>query len=367
MSRRNLVLVGAGHAHLETMTAIDKLAEDGIQVTVISPAPYQYYSGMGPGLLSGAYTPQDARFDVRRMVESRGGVFIMDYATGIHPGERHIELKQGEPVGYDVVSFGIGSEIGIEGLNFNGQCMTTVKPIEGLYTARCEIRRRLESSPAEISVIGGGAAGVEMAANAARLGDDLVHKPRVTLVSRGEILRAFPPRVRRRCLRMLTNSGVWVLENRAVTGTGENTVILEGGDTVPFHYALIATGTRPPAIFQDSGVPTGETGGLLVDELLRCPGYDDMFGGGDCIDFSLKRLAKVGVYAVRQNAVLHHNLRATLLGEPLTSFKPQARYHLALNMGGGTGVSYRYPFMVSGKIAFAVKNRIDRKFMDRFI
>ena len=76
--RSHLVLVGAGHAHLETITAIRDFVDAGFQVTVISPSPYQHYSGMGPGLLSGHYSPGDVRFYVKGMVESRGGKFITD-------------------------------------------------------------------------------------------------------------------------------------------------------------------------------------------------------------------------------------------------------------------------------------------------
>jgi hypothetical protein len=40
-----------------------------------------------------------------------------------------------------------------------------------------------------------------------------------------------------------------------------------------------------------------------------------LVGGGDCINFQDSPLEKVGVYAVRQNPVLLHNLMAAMDGK----------------------------------------------------
>ena len=91
-----------------------------------------------------------------------------------------------------------------------------------------------------------------------------------------------------------------------------------------------------------------------------------MFGGGDCISFKPRPLAKVGVYAVRQNPILRHNLMNSLNGDALKEFNPQETFLLALNMGDGTAVM-RWHFLVwSGPLGFALKNYIDRKFMKTF-
>jgi len=55
----------------------DEFVKRGHHVTVVSPLPYHYYSGMGPGILSGLYTPQDIRFHIRKLVESRAATFIV--------------------------------------------------------------------------------------------------------------------------------------------------------------------------------------------------------------------------------------------------------------------------------------------------
>ncbi|MDP2158208.1 MAG: hypothetical protein Q8K68_10930, partial [Nitrospirota bacterium] len=109
--KKQLVFVGGGHAHLTALSKIRDYVDRGHEVTVISASAYQYYSGMGPGMLSGIYRPQDIRFHIKKMTEDRGGVFIEDRVINIKPQERSLLLASGKSITYDAVSFNIGSEV----------------------------------------------------------------------------------------------------------------------------------------------------------------------------------------------------------------------------------------------------------------
>jgi NADH dehydrogenase FAD-containing subunit len=361
-----LVLVGAGHAHLETMVAIRDLSALGFDVSVVGIGSYLYYSGMGPGLLSGTYTKDEVRFDVRAMVESRGGTFIDGRVVRVDPQKRLIYFEDESDMGFDIASFAVGSVIGSATLDSDADNVYTAKPIENLHTAGRQIETTLRDRSLNVVVSGGGPSGVEIAANAAVLGHGLPSNPSVTLVTRRKILGRFPERVRRRALRMLSRRKVRVVEDAEVTGIAPEALSLIDGSMVSFDMILLTTGTKPPPIFVDSRLRTGITGGLLVNEFLQSVDYPYIFGGGDCIDFAPQALQKIGVYAVRENEILLENFRALADGRPPKQFIPQSRYHLALNMGGGIGISYRQPIMIGGRPAFRVKDAIDRRFMRRY-
>ena len=91
-----------------------------------------------------------------------------------------------------------------------------------------------------------------------------------------------------------------------------------------------------------------------------------MFGGGDCIYFENQPLDKVGVYAVRENPILYHNLMAALEETPLQPFDPGGDYLLIFNVGGGEGVLRKRWLLLEGRLAFFIKDYIDRKFMKEF-
>lgn len=103
-----------------------------------------------------------------------------------------------------------------------------------------------------------------------------------------------------------------------------------------------------------------------MNRFLQHPDYPEIFGGGDCIWYQDQPLDKVGVYAVRENPVLFHNLKAYLQGESLQGFDPGGEYLLIFNLGNRQGVLRKKWFQLTGGIAFMIKDFIDRKFMKDF-
>ena len=143
-------------------------------------------------------------------------------------------------------------------------------------------------------------------------------------------------------------------------------IFLENDTSYEADIVFPALGVKPSPIFARSGLPIGPDGGLQVNTFLQSIRYTNIFGGGDCIHFEEEPLDKVGVYAVRQNPVLYRNLMAFLEGKPLEKFTPGGKYLLIYNLGDGEGVLSKWSISFSGKIAFMIKNYIDRKFIKTF-
>jgi NADH dehydrogenase FAD-containing subunit len=365
---RDLVFIGAGHAHLTSLVNLPRYIGHGGHVTVISPEAHQYYSGMGPGLLSGIYRPQEARFNVKQLTESRGGTFIEDRVVSVEPESRVLTLAGGKTVSYDVACFGIGSEIAAGPIDTGYDNVFKAKPVLHLYEAHGRLvdAFKTREGAVKVVVIGGGPTGVEVSSNTWRIAGDTGGSVDITLISKGKILHRFPPGVRKKALKRMSKKGIKVEEDMPVKGNTGETFLLEDGRDVLFDFAFIATGTKPPDLFARSGIPIGTDGGMLVNEYLQSVRYPELFGGGDCITFKPKPLDRVGVYAVRENPVLLANLEAALTGEPLTAFVPQDVYLLIMNMGDGTGIFNRKSLTFGGSAAFKLKNYIDKKFMDQF-
>jgi len=365
--RKNLVLVGGGHAHLTALLNLAHYVQRGHRVTIIGPSPYHYYSGMGPGMLSGIYRPQEVRFHVRRMAQDRGGTFLQDRVMRIDPVKRILFLQSEIQIPYDVVSFNTGSEVPLRPiLSTMQENIIPVKPVINLLKARRLIANTFLDRRTNFIVIGGGPAGVEVAANLWKLARENLREFKIVLIAGQRLLQGFPKRARKLTLRSFSRWGVEVIEGNHAKEIRKETVLSSDGSALSFDFAFIALGIKPSPIFRQSNLPTGEDGGLLVNPHLQSIAHPEIFGGGDCISLSGHPLAKVGVYAVRQNPVLSHNLLAALEGGEMQIFTPQKNYMLIFNMGDGRGILSKKKFVWNGRLAFLLKDYIDRRFMRKF-
>jgi NADH dehydrogenase FAD-containing subunit len=363
---KHLVLVGAGHAHMTVLKQLADFTADGHRVTVIGPGPHHYYSGMGPGMLSGIYRPEEIRFNVKDTAVARGARFIEDVVIGVDPAKKELQLQGGEQTAYDVVSFNTGSGVPIDGRIAAHEDVVPVKPIEKLLGARHRIIDALKQRKLSIVVAGGGPAGLEIAANLRRLVKDASGAAEITLVAGERLLAGFDPAVRLKALRGLARLGITLVEGQKVEGAEARSVWTTSGERRPCDFLFMAVGVQPAALFRDSGLPVGPDGGLLVNRYLQSVQHPEIFGGGDCISFEPRSIARVGVYAVRQNPVLLENLRRALVGGDLTAFTPQADYLLAFNMGDGTAIVRWKALLFDGRLGFFLKDYLDRSFMRRF-
>jgi NADH dehydrogenase FAD-containing subunit len=363
---KHLVLVGGGHAHLTTLLNAEEFIRQGHRVTLISLSTYHYYSGMGPGLLSRIYRPDQVRFHIKKMVEDRGASFVQDEVVKIDPESRDLFLKSGDKISFNVVSFNTGSYVPREGISESETNIFPVKPIENLLRAQRAILDLVPDKKLRLVVTGGGAAGAEISGNLWRLVQDSGGSARITLLAGRKFLSDFPEKMRRLTKSSLSRRNIEIIEGDRAKHFEKGRVILESGQEITADFIFLTWGIQPSRLFNNSGLPTGADGGLPVNAYLQNVTYPEIFGGGDCISFQEKSLDKVGVYAVRQNPILYHNLLAALSNKELKSFDPGGDYLLIFNLGDGRGIFWKKKMIWTGRLSFYLKDRIDRRFMKRF-
>jgi len=363
---KDLVLIGGGHAHLTVLLRLQEFSASGHRVTVVSSSRHHYYSGMGPGLLAGLYEPGQVRFNIGKMAESGGARFIEDEAVRVDAARKTIVLRSGGTVGYDVASFNTGSAVALESWAPPSDRVIPVKPIANLYRTRQRITDEIGRRDLRLAVIGGGPAGVELAAALWRLTRRRQHRAEITLVGKEKVLATCPELVRSLAMNSLRRRKISILEGTRADAVRDGRVTLSDGSTLDCDFVLMAVGVKPTPLFSASGLPIGPDGGLLVNSYLQGTRHPELFGGGDCIALEGNALAKVGVYAVRQNPVLFHNVKAALEGEPLHPFDEVGDYMLIMNMGDGTGIVWKKGRVWAGRLAFLLKDLIDRRFMAKF-
>ncbi len=270
LAKKRLLLVGAGHAHLEILRRLilEPLAE--VELTVVSLGPLHHYSGMVPGYLQGTYREEEIAVRVPELVERAGGRFVAGRAVGVDPGERRVrvdtEEERSREVPYDLVSFAVGSNTaGVDSPEVARQAQR-IKPLERVHALR---QRLLDLAEKEVAVVGGGAAGVEIALAIAAVLERAGRAHRITILESGEeILAGYRDRFRERARKILAKRGIAVRTGQRVAAVHVGEVETESGIRVPSRLTVWLTGAMAWPLFQDSGLPLDDRGFLLIDDAL---------------------------------------------------------------------------------------------------
>src|SRR5260370_4812685 len=182
--------------------------------------------------------------------------------------------------------------------------------------------------PVNVTVIGGGAGGVEVALEIdhrlrqAAKGAQL----RVTLATKDEILAGPAAAARRRMRAIFQRRGLRLLEKAATVRIERGAVQLESGKWLQSDAVFIVTEASATEWFAMTGLPLDGRGFLAVRDTLRSTGDERIFAVGDCATVLKHPRPKAGVFAVRQGPPLAENLRRVLLGQAPEPFLPETPY-----------------------------------------
>ncbi len=373
---KDVVLVGAGHAHVTVLRKFGMRPVPGVRLTLISREVHTPYSGMLPGLIAGHYGFDDAHIDTGPLVRFAGARLYRDEAVGLDHINRRIICRHRPAVPYDLVSLNIGSTPNTSDVPGATEHAIAVKPIDG-FLARFDalLARTLDRrAQARIALVGAGAGGVELLLSverrlrreAAQAGFDPGRLSFVLVSDTPEILPIFPPAFRERFRDILAARRIEVITGAVVARVEQGRVILADGAAIDADEILWTTQASPARWLAKSGLALDARGFVQVDEYLRVAGQSDVFAAGDTVAFLPRSLPKSGVYAVRSGPVLAENIRRTLTGRPLKRFRPQRDALYLVSNGEKFAVGARNGLVTSGAWVWRWKDWIDRRFMHKF-
>ena len=380
--QRTVVLVGGGHAHVQVLKRWAMDPPSAARLVVVLDQPVAVYSGMVPGFVAGDYLLDELEIDVLPLARRAGASVILAAATDLDPVEREIALAGRPPIRFDVASLDVGSTVREQGLPGVAEHALATRPIGRFVQtvdARIEALARAGRT-ARILVVGGGAAGCELAFTLeARLRRAGV-APQITLVSsERELMAGASTAVRRRIAGLAGIRGLEVRTETRILRVASGVAFSAAGESLEADLIVWATGAAPVAFppahdestgTGDAGIPSlarDPAGFLLVRDTLQTVGFDSIFAVGDCARLvEHPWVPRAGVYAVRQGPILDRNLRAQLAGRTLARYRPQRDFLSLLNLGGGQALAAKWGLAWAGRSAFLLKDRIDRAFVARF-
>ncbi len=369
---RHLVLLGAGHAHVQVLHSLAQSHPADLRLTVIAPFPRQLYSGMVPGFVAGHYTLDQCVIPLDGLLSRCGARYFPTSGVAIDAAAKTVMLASGETVDYDWLSVNTGPVMDREKIDAlmpgAREHALFVRPIEGFGQLWPQVAAMGRARPIHLAVVGAGAAGLELAMAAAHAltGPGHPEGSRVTLVTGGTQPAAnYPPAVQRRVLAALRRLAITVLPDACI-GVGPGEIRLASGARLACDAPLLAVGAQAPGWLASSGLALDAAGFLAVNAFQQSTSHPQVFAAGDVASRIDAPHPRSGVHAVRAGPALLANLRAALQGQPLTSYTPPGRTLNLLACGDRRAILAWGSLSFEGRWVWRWKDHIDRTFVARY-
>jgi NADH dehydrogenase len=223
-----------------------------------------------------------------------------------------------------------------------------------------------------VAIVGGGATGVELAAELYNAAAELKHyglevfdesRMKVTLVEAGpRILPLLPEKLAAAARRELEGLGVRVLTGVPVVEATAEGIVTRSGETIAADLRVWAAGVKGPEVLKEiGGLETNRNNQLIVRPSLQTTRDDRIFAIGDCayfLDKGQSRPVPPRAQAAHQMAAAAFgNLRALIAQRPLKPFRYRDRGSL-VSLSRFSTVGSLMGNLVGGRMA--VEGRIAR-------
>ena len=363
---KQLLLLGAGHAHVHVLSQMASAPWAGAQVTLIAPYDRQLYSGMVPGFVADHYTLEDCVIPLEPLVRRSGIRWLQRSVHGLDAQAQTVTLDDGSVLHYDWLSINTGPvqdraliEQSMPGAREHG---LFIRPIEAFGALWPQVVEWAQTKPLRIAVIGAGSAGIELAmAVRHRLPNTAI-----TLLCGDTPLGAgYTERVQTRLKAALLKRKITLLQDSAV-GVRAGEVVLASGATLACDVPLITTGAQAPPWLLASGLVLDLQGFVAVDAFQRSTSHAQVFAAGDVSTRMDRPMARSGVYAVRAGPALAMNLAAALAGQPLSEHQPPDKTLNLISCGDRYAIASWGRNSAEGRWVWRLKDWIDRRFLRRY-
>lgn len=365
-AKQDLVMVGGGHSHALALRMLAMKPLPDTRLTLVSPDSLAAYSGMLPGMIAGHYQLEDTHIDLPRLCQWAGVRFVRARVTALDSRLNRLTLDDGSTLDYDWLSLDIGSTPALDLVPGAREHAIPVKPVASF---RARWQQALDHWPQQdqavkVSVVGGGAGGTEISLAIATALARRGLRADISLICASTLLSGYPQALRLAMRKRLHQAGIQVQESSRVSRVSIGQLHI--GKEQPFDLLFWCTGAVGANWLKDSGLALSADNFIRIEHSLRAIGQANVFAAGDCALIDEQPLPRAGVYAVRQAGTLVRNLHRAINGQPLAQWKPQKNFLSLLAAGNRDAAGSRGNLTIQGPWVWRLKDRIDRRFMEKF-
>ena len=369
-----VLVIGGGFAGYNAVARLCRLARDrdDVGVMLVSRENYFTFWPMLASVIGGDVETKNVAQPLRRTLIRLGASFRRAELEGVDT-ERQVVKAAGNEFPYDHLVLSLGAEpayfgipgveeyaISIKGIGAGEEiCDRVVERYEETTLAGGDV----PDSKLTFVIIGGGATGVEVAAELHNLLRELLvpdypnippDRPQIVLIDANkEVLKELDPALRRVAQMRLHDLRIKVINNAKAKEVKSDRVILTDGREIASENVIWTAGARASKKLDDLPFPHHERKGLTLDRYMRVEGYDNVWGIGDCaatIEEDGTLVPPNAQAAVQEGETVARNILAAIDGEELKPFRYKSLGQL-VELGSEFAVNDVLGVKFSGQIA----------------
>ena len=361
----DLVFLGGGHAQVAAIKHFIIKPVPGLRLTIVTSQTKTAYSGMLPAFVEGVWKTDEIHIDLSYLARLANARLIVEPCTGIDPNNKMLFFVNRPALHFDILSINIGGQPDIDAIPGAREFSIPVKPINKFQRSFSDFAA--STSPGQIGIIGGGAAGCELALALDRYLKNRRQTSKLTLYSRSQtLLPGMAPQAGMLMLKALHAAGISICLGKAVVSVQKQKLHLADGQQHYCDVCFLVTPVRPPDWLPQSGLDLDKDGFIAVRPTLQTRRYPFIFAAGDIASLDGVDRPKAGVFAVRAGPFLARNLRLFIHGKPMTMWRPQSHYLALIGTADGEAIACRGRVAVKSSLMLKWKHWIDRRFMRQY-
>ncbi|MBW7471870.1 NAD(P)/FAD-dependent oxidoreductase [Marinobacter sp. M216] len=311
----HIVVVGGGAGGLELVTSLgDKLGRKGkARITLLDAGLTHVWKPLLHEVASGSLDANANEINYRAHARKHHYEFQLGRMSGLDRSSKQLVVapfhdEDGEEVvperriSYDTLVIAVGStanDFGTPGAQEHCLFLDSLKQARRFHNLMLNafLRKNHEALEGEdhtlnLTIIGAGATGVELAAELRLASRELPvygmnhlksSDVSITVIEAADrILPALPARLSAAANRELERQHIQVLTGQPVSEVRASSIVMKDGSELPSEMTIWAAGIKAPAFLAELGLEANKGNQLVVKQTLQTTRDEDIYAFGDC-------------------------------------------------------------------------------------
>lgn len=364
-AKTRVVIVGGGFGGVKT--ALRLANRPGFDVQLISDNTHFEYHGALYRSAVG-HSPREVIIPLAEIFKGKKNVeLVLDSIGFIDPDKKLLVSQEGTCYPYDTVVLALGNQVNyfdIKGLKEHTETITTISDTMRLRRKLIDTFVENSGRPVRVAVVGGGASGVELAAEIGSFAkliakEHRIARPKVNVVlveGADRLLPNLAPKASEKVLERLIKLGVEVHLSIQVASCKKGSLCVKAGN-IDADMIVWTAGSKPVNFFtaHPDIFTLGRGGRVVVDEYLRVQNHTNIHVIGDNADTKYSGMAQT---ALQDAKFIARNLILAQQGKSRRPYKPRRPLYV-ITAGGKWAVVQKGNKVFSGIRGWRVRRQAD--------